>query len=73
MHAIMLWRKRIILKSRSQSLAVRFDATMRRTIKIGNGRIPADSISEILEAKDRNAAGPTAHPEGLYLAEVKYD
>jgi tRNA pseudouridine38-40 synthase len=42
-------------------------------LKIGNGRIPADSIPEILEAKDRNAAGPTAHPEGLYLAEVKYD
>ncbi|MEG0372509.1 MAG: tRNA pseudouridine(38-40) synthase TruA, partial [Enterococcus sp.] len=42
-------------------------------LKIGNGRIPADSIPEILAAKDRNLAGPTAHPEGLYLAEVKYE
>ncbi|MFQ7237248.1 MAG: tRNA pseudouridine(38-40) synthase TruA, partial [Enterococcus hulanensis] len=41
-------------------------------LKIGNGRIPADSIPAILEAQDRNVAGPTAHPEGLYLAEVKY-
>lgn len=41
-------------------------------LKIGNGRIPADGIPEILSAMDRNAAGPTAHPEGLYLAEVKY-
>ncbi|REC32867.1 tRNA pseudouridine(38-40) synthase TruA [Enterococcus pseudoavium] len=41
-------------------------------LKIGNGRIPADSIPQIIAAKDRNVAGPTAHPEGLYLAEVKY-
>ncbi|MBO1305829.1 tRNA pseudouridine(38-40) synthase TruA [Enterococcus sp. 669A] len=41
-------------------------------LKIGNGRLPADSIPEIIALKDRNAAGPTAHPEGLYLAEVKY-
>lgn len=41
-------------------------------LKIGNGRLAADSIPEIIAKKDRNAAGPTAHPEGLYLAEVKY-
>ena len=41
-------------------------------LKIGNGRLAPDSIPEILAEKDRNAAGPTAHPEGLYLAEVKY-
>ncbi|GCF94324.1 tRNA pseudouridine synthase A [Enterococcus florum] len=41
-------------------------------LKIGNGRMPADSIPAVLAQKDRNAAGPTAHPEGLYLAEVRY-
>ncbi|MGC6768718.1 tRNA pseudouridine(38-40) synthase TruA [Enterococcus sp. LJL128] len=42
-------------------------------LKIGNGRMAETSIAEILAAKDRNAAGPTAHPEGLYLVEVKYE
>lgn len=41
-------------------------------LRIGNGRLPVDSLPEIIAAKDRNAAGPTAHPEGLYLKEVKY-
>ncbi|PQF26153.1 tRNA pseudouridine(38-40) synthase TruA [Enterococcus faecium] len=42
-------------------------------LKIGNGRLPEDSIPAIITKKDRNAAGPTAHPEGLYLYEVKYE
>lgn len=42
-------------------------------LKIGNGHIKADAIPAIIKAKDRNLAGPTAHPEGLYLVEVKYD
>ena len=42
-------------------------------LKIGNGRIPEDAIPEIIAKKDRNLAGPTAHPEGLYLYEVKYE
>ena len=42
-------------------------------LKIGNGRLPEDSIPDIIAKKDRNAAGPTAHPEGLYLYEVKYE
>ncbi|EOH91453.1 tRNA pseudouridine(38-40) synthase TruA [Enterococcus villorum] len=42
-------------------------------LKIGNGRLPEDSLPEIIAKKDRNAAGPTAHPEGLYLYEVVYD
>lgn len=42
-------------------------------LKIGNGRLSEDSIPEIIAKKDRNAAGPTAHPEGLYLYEVVYD
>ncbi|WP_086349687.1 tRNA pseudouridine(38-40) synthase TruA [Candidatus Enterococcus clewellii] len=42
-------------------------------LKIGNGRMDETSIPAILAAKDRNLAGPTAHPEGLYLVEVTYE
>lgn len=42
-------------------------------LKIGNDRMPADAIPGIIAAQDRNLAGPTAHPEGLYLVEVKYE
>ena len=42
-------------------------------LKIGNGRLEPTAIPAIIAAKDRNLAGPTAHPEGLYLAEVKYE
>lgn len=42
-------------------------------LKIGNGRLAADSLPAIIAAKNRNLAGPTAHPEGLYLVEVRYD
>lgn len=41
-------------------------------LKIGNGRIEPDRLPTIIEAKDRGLAGPTAHPEGLYLVSVKY-
>ncbi|MGL4696770.1 tRNA pseudouridine(38-40) synthase TruA [Enterococcus larvae] len=42
-------------------------------LKIGNGRMDETSIPAVLAAKDRNLAGPTAHPEGLYLVEVNYE
>ncbi|ALS36173.1 tRNA pseudouridine(38-40) synthase TruA [Enterococcus ureilyticus] len=42
-------------------------------LKMGNGRMDETRIPEIIAAKDRNLAGPTAHPEGLYLVEVKYE
>ncbi len=41
-------------------------------LKIGNGRLETDSIPKIIAAKDRHFAGPTAHPQGLYLKEVRY-
>lgn len=41
-------------------------------IKIGNGKFPLSRIDEILQSKNRDLAGPTAHPEGLYLKEVNY-
>lgn len=42
-------------------------------LQITNGLRPENDIQRILEAKDRNAAGPTAQPQGLYMAEVYYD
>ena len=41
-------------------------------IEIGNGRRPEGSIAEALESRDRAAAGVTAPPQGLFLAQVYY-
>lgn len=42
-------------------------------VDIGLGKIPCDHMKKIIEAKDRTAAGHTAPPYGLYLAEVHYE
>lgn len=42
-------------------------------LKMGNGRMDETTIPAIIAAKDRNLAGPTAHPEGLYLVKVTYE
>jgi tRNA pseudouridine38-40 synthase len=41
-------------------------------VEVGSGRIPPDSIPEILAARNRSAAGPTAPARGLFLVEVEY-
>lgn len=41
-------------------------------IKVGQGDIKPSDISGIIDAKDRNAAGPTAPARGLALVEIKY-
>jgi len=41
-------------------------------VEVGRGRWPAEKITEILEAKDRTAAGPIAPAEGLCLMRIKY-
>ena len=41
-------------------------------IEVGRGRRKPLEIKEILNAKDRNKAGPTALPKGLFLTEVFY-
>ncbi|MEZ2346267.1 tRNA pseudouridine(38-40) synthase TruA [Terriglobus sp. RCC_193] len=41
-------------------------------VEIGASRIPADSISAILAAKQRGAAGVTAPPQGLHMMQVVY-
>ncbi len=41
-------------------------------VESGVGRMKPEKITEILEAKDRRAAGPIAPPEGLCLIWIKY-
>ncbi len=41
-------------------------------IQIGLGKKDIDSVSKILEGKNRSAGFKTAHPEGLYLVKVIY-
>lgn len=36
-------------------------------IDVGRGHIPPDRVAEILAARNRAAAGPTAEPQGLFL------
>ncbi len=42
-------------------------------VDAGRGHIEAGSIPEILSARNRSAAGPTAPPQGLFLVSVFYD
>lgn len=41
-------------------------------IEVGRGRLATADIARIFEARDRNASGPTAPPEGLYLVSLEY-
>lgn len=41
-------------------------------IEVGDGRRSPESMIEIIEAKNRDAAGYTAPPQGLFLKEVFY-
>ncbi|MBC7582439.1 MAG: tRNA pseudouridine(38-40) synthase TruA, partial [Tardiphaga sp.] len=39
---------------------------------VGHGRWSADDLPGALAAKSRNACGPVAPPDGLYLMKVDY-
>lgn len=41
-------------------------------LKVGAGKISPEKVQEILEAKNRVLAGPTAPPQGLCLMKVDY-
>lgn len=41
-------------------------------VEVGRGRRTADSMAALLESRDRQLAGPTAPPEGLFLIDVEY-
>jgi tRNA pseudouridine38-40 synthase len=42
-------------------------------VKVGRHARNESSVAEVLSARDRRAAGPTAPPQGLFLVEVKYE
>ena len=42
-------------------------------IEVGLGKREPGSMDQVLEAKDRQAAGFTAPPEGLFLTKVEYE
>lgn len=42
-------------------------------VEVGRGKRKADSIPELLAARDRTLAAPTAPPRGLSLVEVRYE
>lgn len=42
-------------------------------LRVAQGKLEPRDVERILEAKDRNAAGPTAPPYGLFLNRVFYE
>ncbi len=41
-------------------------------VDVGSGKYGPQKVKEIIEQKNRNFAGPTAPPQGLYLYKVEY-
>ncbi len=41
-------------------------------VEVGRGKISPDDVKTILKTQNRTQAGPTAPPQGLYLAKVEY-
>jgi tRNA pseudouridine38-40 synthase len=42
-------------------------------VEVGRGARPESWVAEVLEARDRAQAGPTAPPKGLFLVNVDYE
>ena len=42
-------------------------------MQVGTGLMEPEQVKEILEARDRSKAGPTAVAKGLTLVEIRYE
>lgn len=42
-------------------------------VEVGMGKMTLEQFEEVINKKDRGAAGTSMPPEGLFLAEIKYD
>lgn len=42
-------------------------------VEVGNGKMSPEELHRIIKAKNRNAAGTSAPPQGLFLVDVGYD
>ena len=63
----------IRIEARARSFLHRQVRNMVGTLRlVGEGRWTADDVRQALAARDRGRGGPTAPPDGLYLAEVIY-
>ncbi len=72
--SVMRKGEEIHLKAAARSFLHNQVRILAGTLKlVGEGKWTAADLSAALAAKDRAAAGPTAPPEGLYLAEVTYE
>ena len=77
-----LYRAEVIFDEPSQELHFHFHGNgflynmiriiVGTTLQIGDGLKPIDELELLLEVCDRNQAGPTAPPEGLFLMKVHY-
>ena len=63
----------IVVTARARSFLHHQVRNMVGTLKlVGEGKWTPRDVADALEARNRAAAGPTAPPDGLYFARVKY-
>jgi len=63
----------ILLKTRARSFLHHQVRNFVGTLKlVGEGKWTKADVKNVLEARDRAVAGPTAPPDGLYLTHVRY-
>lgn len=63
----------ILIEAASRSFLHHQVRNMVGTLKlVGDGKWNAAKVKEVLQARDRSVAGPTAPPYGLYLTGVSY-
>jgi len=41
-------------------------------VLLGEGKITLEEFGRVVEARDRDSAGPTAPPQGLFLRRIRY-